>query len=393
MRFYQKNDSLFIETDERMDSTNAKAVEEEIRKELSSYQGKSLCFDSDKLKYISSLGLRVLLGLCHEGYSVRMINVSSEVKEILEMTGFNTFLEVQKKKRRIDLTGCQIIGEGAFGSVYKLSPDTVIKVFRGDESLLPMIENEKEKARRAFLSGVPTAIPFDVVETQDGAYGAVFEMIDAQNCNQIIREDPAVLDQMIPQYAEFIRSIHKLEAKSGELRDNRKVFIDNLDSFTNINGSLRDRLRMLLLNMPEDNHLVHGDIQLKNVMYSEGNMILIDMDRLGVGNPVFEFAGLFATYLAFNEAESDNTLKFLGIGYENATRIFNETFGNYLRIIGKENDHEEYLIKVKILGYLRFLEILIIEQSNVVSELKDLRIQTATDCLGELAYKTDSLAF
>ena len=41
-------------------------------------------------------------------------------------------------------------------------------------------------------------------------------------------------------------------------------------------------------------------------MISRGEMILIDMDHLALGDPVFEFAGLFAAYIAFNEDDPDD---------------------------------------------------------------------------------------
>lgn len=116
----------------------------------------------------------------------------------------NTLFDVQKQKRRLSVEGCEIIGKGTFGTVYRLDDDTVVKVFADGEASLPMIEWEKERARAAFLLGIPTAIPFDIVQVGD-QYGAVYEMIRARNCIDLVREDPASLDWLIPKFAELIK--------------------------------------------------------------------------------------------------------------------------------------------------------------------------------------------
>ena len=80
--------------------------------------------------------------------------------------------------------GCEVIGEGANGIVYRTDPDTIVKVYKNHDAL-EEIHNERELARKAFVLGIPTAIPYDVVRVGEG-YGSVFELLNAKSFAKII---------------------------------------------------------------------------------------------------------------------------------------------------------------------------------------------------------------
>ena len=88
----------------------------------------------------------------------RLVNVSAEVYEILEMTGFTEMMPVEKARRSISVEGCEAIGRGANGIVYRIDKDTVVKVYQSADCL-PDVQRERELARKAFVLGIPTAIP------------------------------------------------------------------------------------------------------------------------------------------------------------------------------------------------------------------------------------------
>lgn len=98
------NDTITLEG--RVDSSNAAELEAQLR---NAYDG-AITIDAKKLEYISSAGLRVLMKLRkarREGINV--INVSPDVYEIFEMTGFTDILNVHKRLREIDIDGCDLI--------------------------------------------------------------------------------------------------------------------------------------------------------------------------------------------------------------------------------------------------------------------------------------------
>ena len=133
----------------RLDTSTAPKLEKTLKY---SYDGVTeLVFDLKELEYISAAGLRVLLKLTKAVGDVTVNNVSSEVYEIFDVTGFTEILKVKKAFREIDLTGKEILGKGGNGTVYRLDAETIVKVYRSD---LPMeeIEHERAYAKAAFLS-------------------------------------------------------------------------------------------------------------------------------------------------------------------------------------------------------------------------------------------------
>ena len=95
-----ENDIFTVALEGRIDSGNSGDVEAEIRGAIGDRKPASVVLDAGGLEYISSAGLRVILRLRKEHPSLRVINVSSEVYEVFEMTGFTEMMGVEKAYRR-----------------------------------------------------------------------------------------------------------------------------------------------------------------------------------------------------------------------------------------------------------------------------------------------------
>ena len=88
---------LIIELIGRLDAVTAPQLEKELNASLN--EVKTLTFDFAKLEYIASAGLRVLLVAqkrMNKQGSMVIKNVSEEVKEVLDMTGFINFLQIEE---------------------------------------------------------------------------------------------------------------------------------------------------------------------------------------------------------------------------------------------------------------------------------------------------------
>lgn len=171
--------TLTISLQGRIDSNNADSTEQELQNCCDSCTFNILVLDLQDLNYISSAGLRVLLRLRKDYPSLKLINASNEVYDILEMTGFTEMIPVSKAYRHLSVDGCEVIGHGANGQVYRLDAETVIKVYKHPDCL-PDITHERELARKAFVLGIPTAIPYDVVQVGE-TYGSVFELLSSKS--------------------------------------------------------------------------------------------------------------------------------------------------------------------------------------------------------------------
>lgn len=391
MKYVTEHDNVLLYPEGRIDSANAAETEKEIFAVLEEHPDKTPLFDVSGLTYISSAGLRVLLKVKKRvAKDLTIREVSPEIFEILETTGFTELFQVHKKMREISLDGCDVIGRGFYGTVYRIDEDTIVKMYNPPDAL-EMIENEKRMAKMAFVKGIPTAISFDIVREGD-RYGSVFELLKAKTLNDLVIESPERTEEIVKQYVAFIREVHGTQMDEGSLPSARERFLSYLDELKAfLSDEVIEKCRTLLLTIPEDLHVVHGDLQMKNVMIVDEEPMLIDMDTLCTGHPVFDLAGLYVTYKAFEEDDPENGMQFLGISNEQCSRIWDGILSLYLE---GETEEEKARIeeKIRIVAYIRFLFLL------AVSDLKngtlgETRIRNASQFLRELAEKTDSLFF
>ena len=377
MTVSEKDGIVTIFLEGRIDSGNATQVEKEILGLMDENPGKEIAFDAEKLDYISSAGLRVLLKVQKaKAKPVMISNVSGEVYDIFETTGFTQLLNVRKKYRQISVDGCEIIGKGAYGTVYRLDEDTVVKKYESPEAL-SMIENEKKLAKLAFVAGIPTAISFDIVKIGN-TFGSVFELLKAKTFNDLIKEKPSEADETIRKYTELIKQVHSISLAPGTLPSAKAEYLKKLDNIHPLlSDELYERMKEFYDSLPEDDHVIHGDLQMKNIMLSGDEPMLIDMDTLSQGLPIFDLGGIYLAYIAFVEDDPENCKRFFGIDKEMADRIFYGVMDNYYQGIS-EQEKKEILEKVKIIGYTNFLNMLKPEKHE---ELAALRIRHTIEFL------------
>ena len=90
-------EELTVSLEGRLDTTTAPQLEAELNDALNGV--KKLVIDIDKLVYISSAGLRVLLKAqktMNKQGSMEVRNVSTEIQDIFEVTGFDEILNIVK---------------------------------------------------------------------------------------------------------------------------------------------------------------------------------------------------------------------------------------------------------------------------------------------------------
>ncbi|WP_037364190.1 anti-sigma factor antagonist [Selenomonas ruminantium] len=218
------NSVLLIPLAGVINADNASAVAQKIAEQRAAVRDyTALVFDAKDLTYISSAGLRIIMQVIKEEKlrkhaPVSLIEVSKDVYDILDMTGFTTFVDVQKALREISVEGCPVIGAGFFGKVYRLNPETVVKVYANEESI-PVIKREQARAKKAFIKGIPTAISYDIVRVGD-TYGSVFELLQAKSFNDWILEYedcPEKLDELTWLYVSCLKQVHDTELDMGDL--------------------------------------------------------------------------------------------------------------------------------------------------------------------------------
>ena len=135
--------------------------------------------------------------------------------------------------------------------------------------------------------------------------------------------------------------------------------------------------------------MLHGDFHVKNVMIQNGESILIDMDTLCVGDPIFEFSGIYLPYIGFSELDPEDSMRFFHIPLETSHRLFYDSLREYFK--GCSLSFEEALIRTRILAYSRLLFYCAIGKHTKPEELEKRKAHAVKNLL-ELLPQTESLS-
>ena len=344
---------LYIAIEGRIDASNAREAEEKIFAIKAENADKHTVIDADNLEYISSAGLRVILKLRKEEPKLAIINVASEVYDVFDMTGFTDMVTVEKAYRRMSVEGCEFIAKGANGAVYRYDDETILKTYYSKDAL-PEIQQERESARKAFVLGINTAIPYGIVRVGEG-YGTVTELLNAVNITKLLCEDPVNIEKPVEYYVDLLKSIHEVVADEGDFPDMRETAIGWANFVSDyIPKEQGDKLRAMIEALPKQNTLMHGDYHTNNIMIQNGEPILIDLDTLCVGYPVFELGSMYNAFLGFSELDHNQIKKFMGYDRETSEKFWNMSLKRYL---GTDDEARcrEVEDKARVIGYTRLL--------------------------------------
>ena len=385
------NGILTIRLQGHIESVNAAEVERAIGDLRDKFDGFPVTLDCEDLQYISSAGLRVILRLKKAASKTKLINVQPSVYDVLDMTGFTEMMEVQKAYRVLSVDGCEVIGEGANGKVYRIDTDTIVKVYFNPDSL-DEIHRERELARTAFVLGVPTAIPYDVVRIKGGGYGSVYELLNAKSFAKLLTDGEKTVDEVAAMSIDLLKIIHGTVVKPGTMPDMKATALKWADFLKDYLPEEQYRkLHDLIEAVPEDHHMMHGDYHIKNVMLQNGESLLIDMDTLCCGHPIFELASMYNAYCGFSELDNKVSRAFLGVQHEMAVDFWNRSLHLYLNTDddARVREVEE---KAQIIGYTRLMR-RSIRRSGFDTPEGRAEIENCARHLAELLPKVDTLLF
>ena len=379
---------LYISIEGRIDASNASEAEEKIFTIKKENPEKHVVLDADKLEYVSSAGLRVILRLRKEAPKLAIINVNSSVYEVFDMTGFTEMVTIEKAYPRMSVEGCEFIAKGANGAVYRYDDETILKTYYAKDSL-PEIKQERENARRAFVLGIDTAIPYGIVRVGEG-YGTVTELLKAESVSQLIRKNEEDFSVAANYYISLLKSIHEITVEDKTLPDMKETALSWAKFVANyIPEDQGLKLCSLIEELPKSNTLLHGDYHTNNIMIQNNEPLLIDMDTLCVGHPVFELGSMFNALVGYSELDHQNMLDFFGYTYETAGKFWKKCLQLYLNT-DDENLCQSIQEKAMVIGYTRMLRRAIRRPEEADSPKKIVRCK---EVLEILLNRVDTLNF
>ena len=324
------------------------------------------------------------------------LNKTGAFKELIKHINFiwpGTFDSEKtrfKKYKEVSVDGCELLGRGAKGEVYRYDDELVIKVFNENNTYRD-VEQEIAKARKAFIVGIPTAISFGIVSVGK-KYGAMFEMVDSDTLSRCISRSPGQVDQYAQTMAEMAGIIHGIEVSD---EDGFPYVTERIRDYITGGVSMEDealgkKCMQLIDDLPVCNTLVHGDFHTGNVFLQNGEPLLIDMDRVSRGHPVIEISDLYYFYIILGEDDPSVVEKFMGFSYDTANRFFYCFLKHYLNT-DDERRIKEVTEKASLLGYSRLIRK--IRKKGTGSDKDREKIKACMKKIKDIAPKLDTLEF
>ena len=217
-------------------------------------------------------------------------------------------------------------------------------------------------------------------------------MLNARSFSKIIAAEPDKLDWCVGEYVDMLKRIHGTLVPEGKLPDMRETAVGWADFVKDyLPEDAGRKLAALMQAVPHDDHMIHGDYHTKNLELQGDEVLLIDMDTLAVGHPVFELGSIFNAFIGFSEYDHEIIKKFQGFDYETAAAFWQRFLTEYL---GTDNEEKVRSVedKARIVGYTRLIR-RSIRRGGMDTEQGRAEIELWKSELLELLDRTDSLLF
>ena len=268
----------------------------------------SIILDCQELVYISSAGLRAMLTIKKRTDTLNLINVSPEVYNILEVTGFTQIFNVAQVKENFIMSGIkeldkingEIIADTGGITIYKTKSDELIKLYP-ENIKLDDVRNELNHTKIAFISGVPTLISYYVVKIKN-RYGLIYEMPSAKTVASMINFQSSNLNSYAKNMGSTLKQIHSCIIQDGILPKTSDLFLDYLKKASAYyNPDEVSQLSDIIRAIPESNKFIYGNYHAGNVFIQNNEILLLNMSGVSVGNPIYDLAKSYMFHVSESE--------------------------------------------------------------------------------------------
>ena len=203
---------------------------------------------------------------------------------------------------------------------------------------------------------------------------------------------PEKKEWCVREFAKMLSLIHSTVVPDEKLPDMKSTVTGWVEFMKDyLPQKYWNKLSKMVAAVPDDNHMIHGDYHIKNLVLQGDEVLLIDMDTLAVGNPVFELGSIYNAFAGFSEYDHDQVKKFLGIDRATSIDFWHRTLAAYLGTSDPQKI-KEVEDKARIIGYVRLIR-RSIRRNGLENETEKKKIALWNDHLLELLDNVDSLLF
>lgn len=177
----------------------------------------------------------------------------------------------------------ELLGEGRLSWVYRLEGGRMLKVFKVPN----MADYEFRQASAAWRAGVTGQQPHELIQ-EDGKDAIVYDCLEGLVLMEAINRDPAHILHYLARIADCHAEI--LRGTSDTLDRYKDHLAYAIAHAPHLNEAQRAQLLRGLADMPDGNHVLHGDLHPLNIIVDGDKYTAIDWMTATRGDPAADIA-------------------------------------------------------------------------------------------------------
>jgi uncharacterized protein (TIGR02172 family) len=257
---------------------------------------------------------------------------------------------MEYEMKEMSIENLDLIAQGGMGKIYRINDEQILKVF--NDISLEELQKQKSSAVEVFKAMVPTPISFELVRVGD-KYGIIYEFIGSAPVGKVLAEHPERVQEIGEKMGMLLRNQHEasMENRSLEyMNDRANAWIDRIEN-KYVKGKDARMLREIVKAIPRGNCLLHCDFHEGNVMIHNGEYLLVDIDEVCIGHPLYDLTYHYINH-EFLAKQPEMLLKSTGLTPKLAKESARITRATYFKAMDKKT---EALYKDLMTGFVPFL--------------------------------------
>ena len=250
---------------------------------------------------------------------------------------------------QIDLDSGIIIGRGATSTVYRMPDGTVCKLFNPEFST-EEIKRESSMAESAYALGLRVPRPYGLVNAA-GRIGIRSEFLEGEMLAGVLKKVPGEKKKILPAYIRELKHFHETKADAESFVCAKDLYLEKIEKLRGTmwySAEELEKMRQLVLSVPDCSTLVYGDYHPQNILIKDGELFFVDLGDMSLGHPVFDFAMIANTHYIIPKMNPSYAEKYFVVPPGLMQTLWDDVFAGYFTEFTSEKQAE---IKREIMAF------------------------------------------
>lgn len=336
LKGYLEGNTLYVDIPlKNIDSSNITKFDKQLQDIIENKQKWDIVFNMEKVEACSSSVLRRMIMLKNAGYNIKIINAGRKLYDIFAVVGFEKIVHIGTKKLNINTKNLKEFATGGNGKIYQFTRDEILKIYYDFQSE-DKIEQGMKNAKIAFTKGLPVAIPYASVKTDQGM-GIIYEKVTGKSLAEAMHNNKKYFETGAREMTKLCRQLATTHLDDDGLTNVKEGFVDGLKPVAKfLPKHYVDAYNIAIEMLPETDTAVHGDFHAKNIMLEGSELLLIDVDDFGCGHPIWDVGSMYTAYKFLSDkGDEDETFAMVGMNVKEAARVWEIFCEEYFKGISK----------------------------------------------------------